>query len=128
MTFLSISQNYIVSIIGFFYDPDCTLYIFDALAAASKVNSARLLVLSTRVRHELPCVLANSAIRLEYQYPVHRLSTGMFLPSNLPFFLYLFFGGSANVEIFRNRRFSSHSSNCSLWGLAMSHITEVALR
>lgn len=69
----------------------------------------RLLPLSTRVRHELPCVLANSRIRLDhfaYQYPVHRLSRGMFLPSYLPFFLYLFFGGQemskfSEIEGFR---------------------------
>lgn len=69
--------------------------------AAPKLTP-RLLPLSTRVRHELPCVPANSRIRIDnfsYQYPVHRLSRGMFLSSHLPFFLYLFFGGQDMSKI-----------------------------
>ena len=66
----------------------------------------RLLPLSTRVRHELPPTAGSDSTISHYQYPVHRLSRGMFLPSYLPFFLYLFFGGQemskfSEIEGFR---------------------------
>lgn len=84
-----------------------------------KFNSAPSSLIYASAPQNFPACLPTVRIRLDhfaYQYPV--LYTGSL---EVCFFHHIslsscinFWRGSGNVEIFRNRGFSSHSSNCSL--------------